>query len=58
MVAAASAALEAARELLDESVRLARLDGASWGDIGAVLGISRQAAFQRFGSSPSEPVAP
>jgi hypothetical protein len=33
-------------------VRTARERGASWGDIGAQLGTTRQAASQRFGSHP------
>ena len=49
MVATASAALDAAKESLDETVRQARRNGASWSDIGTALGISRQGAFQRFG---------
>ncbi|NOJ62663.1 MULTISPECIES: DUF3887 domain-containing protein [unclassified Arthrobacter] len=35
--------------LLRETVHQARRHGTTWQDIGAVLGISRQAAFQRFG---------
>lgn len=50
-VAIASATLEAARECLDEAVREARAAGASWVEIGQVLGITRQAAFQRFGQA-------
>lgn len=30
-------------------VNLARIEGASWTEIGKILGISRQAAQQRFG---------
>lgn len=48
-VAVASATLEIARECLDEAVREARGAGSSWVEIGTILGISRQAAFQRFG---------
>lgn len=36
-------------QLLAASVQQARLHGTTWHDIGSVLGISRQAAFQRFG---------
>jgi hypothetical protein len=50
------AALAAARELsaaataaLQEGVDQARAAGHSWREIGAVLGTTRQAAFQRFG---------
>ncbi|MBG6179784.1 DUF3887 domain-containing protein [Arthrobacter sp. CAN_A1] len=35
--------------LLAASVQQARRHGTTWQDIGSVLGISRQAAFQRFG---------
>ncbi len=31
------------------AVEIARVDGLSWQDIGTVLGVTRQAAFQRFG---------
>jgi DNA-directed RNA polymerase specialized sigma24 family protein len=34
---------------LAEAVRLARVDGRSWNDIAAVLGISRQATQKRYG---------
>jgi hypothetical protein len=33
----------------DESARRAREAGASWGDIGKALGISKQAAQRRYG---------
>jgi hypothetical protein len=49
MVAKASAAFEAAREALQRAVHVALDHGATWSDIGGVLGVSRQAAFQRFG---------
>ena len=48
-VADASTAFEASRVALHEAVRAALDDGATWLDIGDVLGVSRQAAFQRFG---------
>ena len=48
-VAVASATVEAARQCLDDAVRDAREARASWVEIGHVLGITRQAAFQRFG---------
>lgn len=48
-VSGASTAFEAARVALHEAVRAALDDGATWSDIGEVLGVSRQAAFQRFG---------
>lgn len=41
--------LAAALEGLDSGVAAARRAGASWGQVGAALGISRQAAQQRFG---------
>ncbi len=48
-VAEAQAALEGdARNRLREAVVAARLDGHSWADIGRALGVSRQAASQRF----------
>ena len=49
VVAGASLAFEAARLGLHDAVRAALDDGATWSDIGDVLGVSRQAAFQRFG---------
>lgn len=39
-----------ARERLQELVAAARSNGVSWQDIGGVLGVSRQAAFKRFGA--------
>lgn len=41
--------IEQARAQLAAAVREARAAGRTWADIGAVLGISRQAAFKRFG---------
>ena len=49
-IVAAHDALAQARANLDAEVRAAHLDGLSWTAIGAVLGISRQAARQRFGT--------
>ena len=49
VVSGASTTFEAARVALHEAVRAALDDGATWSDIGEVLGVSRQAAFQRFG---------
>lgn len=49
LVAAASTAFEAARAALHDAVRRALDEGATWSEIGDVLGVSRQAAFQRFG---------
>ena len=48
-VAGAAAAFEAARAALHQAVHAALDHGASWSEIGGVLGVSRQAAFQRFG---------
>jgi hypothetical protein len=49
VVSGASTTFEAARVALHEAVRAALDAGATWSDIGDVLGVSRQAAFQRFG---------
>ena len=49
-VATSSAVFEAARAALHDVVHAAVGHGASWAEIGGVLGVSRQAAFQRFGS--------
>lgn len=50
----AQQAVEAARRGLIEAVAAARAQGRTWADIGEELGMSRQAAFKRFG----EPVDP
>ncbi|MBD5786258.1 DUF3887 domain-containing protein [Cellulosimicrobium terreum] len=51
----ASIALQAsAAELVAAAVDQARAAGRTWQDIGDVLGVSRQAAFQRFGK-PTDP---
>jgi hypothetical protein len=52
VIAASAAAERAARSLLHRSVVAARAGGASWSRIGAELGMSRQAAQQRFGGEP------
>ena len=49
-IVAADEALAQARAHLDTEVRAAHSAGLSWTVIGAVLGISRQAARQRFGT--------
>jgi DNA-directed RNA polymerase specialized sigma24 family protein len=36
---------------IDKAVAAARENGRSWGEIGLVLGISRQAARERYGQS-------
>jgi hypothetical protein len=43
-----------ADRLLDHYVRIARESGASWTEIGAVLGVSKQAAQQRFPQPSNE----
>jgi Protein of unknown function (DUF3887) len=48
-VAAARDLSAAAEAALQAAIDRARAAGGSWRDIGAVLGTSRQAAFQRFG---------
>jgi hypothetical protein len=49
VVARAVAAFEAAREVLEDAVGTALDHGATWSEIGGLLGISRQAAFHRYG---------
>ncbi|MFM8597877.1 MAG: hypothetical protein ACKOB8_02560 [Mycobacterium sp.] len=52
-----SAAAEAVRDAegkLRDAVAAARAAGDSWAAIGVALGISRQAAYQRFGSAQAE----
>jgi hypothetical protein len=48
-VAEAQEHLELAQMSLRAAVATARADGASWADIGRTLGITRQAAADRFG---------
>jgi hypothetical protein len=36
---------------IDEAVAAARANGRSWGEIGLVLGISRQSARERYGQT-------
>jgi len=52
LVSAASGVQRAGSRILDDSVRAARAGGASWAAIGDRLGMSRQAAQQRFGGTP------
>ena len=47
-VAAASEAVQADEVRLHDAVRAAREHGRSWNQLGAALGVSRQAARQRF----------
>lgn len=54
-VARAAAAFDAARDTLHRAVHTALDQGASWSEIGGVLGVSRQAAFQRFGPKQGRP---
>ena len=49
-VAVAQARLEQARTQLHEAVTRARAHDHTWAQIGDVLGMTRQAAFKRFGS--------
>lgn len=53
-VVAAAGRLDAARADLQHAVDDARAAGASWADLGRILGTSRQAAFKRFGR-PRDP---
>lgn len=52
LVSASARAEGEARALLQRSVESARAGGASWARIGSALGMSRQAAQQRFGVQP------
>ena len=47
-VAAAAEAARADEARLREAVEIARVHGRSWNDIAVALGVSRQAARQRF----------
>jgi hypothetical protein len=47
-VAAASQALDADQIRLREAVRIARAHGRSWNELAIALGVTRQAARQRF----------
>lgn len=55
LVAASRTAAEETSRLLRESINGARAAGHSWDALGGLLGVSRQAAQQRF-SSASQPV--
>lgn len=52
LVAASRVGAEETSRLLRESIAGARRSGHSWDAIGRVLGVSRQAAQQRFGAPP------
>ena len=54
LVRRAAQAERVTRGLLADVVRSARATGVSWGGIGVELGISRQAAQQRFGAEEPE----
>ncbi|HLR96502.1 MAG TPA: hypothetical protein VK053_18400 [Jiangellaceae bacterium] len=53
-IAAASEVVRADQARLREAIEVARAHGRSWNHIAVALGVSRQAARQRFG--PSETV--
>lgn len=55
LVDSARVAAEEASRLLRESIDGARAAGHSWGTIGELLGVSKQAAQQRFGSATAIP---
>ncbi|WP_427015757.1 hypothetical protein ACQCSX_13165 [Pseudarthrobacter sp. P1] len=55
LVTLTNAAREETSALLDSAVAAARLAGHSWERIGRELGMSRQAAQQRFGKASGEP---
>ena len=55
LIAAGARAEEAARETLHRAVIAARAAGVSWARIGEQLGMTRQAAQQRFGAAVDEP---
>ena len=48
-IGAARHRIQRAEAELQEAVQAARANGRSWGYIGLVLGVSKQAAQQRFG---------
>lgn len=52
-IIAATEALQAAESELRAAVHAARGAGDTWAAIGVALGITRQAAFQRFGQHSS-----
>ncbi|MFC8681674.1 hypothetical protein ACFT30_09135 [Microbacterium ureisolvens] len=55
LVAAGARAETEVRAILHSAVTAARAGGASWARIGAELGMTRQAAQQRFGTSGASP---
>lgn len=56
-VALASASLRSDEDRLRHAVESARAHGRSWNHIGVALGVSRQAARQRFGPPATRDVA-
>jgi hypothetical protein len=52
-IVAAEAAVREARHQLARAVAAARTNGASWHDVGVALGITRQAAWERFSERAS-----
>lgn len=52
-VAKALGELQAAQDKLRNRVRQAVAAGASWADVGDALGVTRQAAWERFGKNAS-----
>jgi hypothetical protein len=54
LVRAARGVQDAAEALMAAAVQQAREDGRTWQEIGEVLGVSRQAVFQRYGK-PIDP---
>jgi hypothetical protein len=54
LIAASRVAAETTSQLLRESIGGARASGHSWDTIGTLLGVSRQAAQQRFASPSSD----
>jgi hypothetical protein len=57
LVASSRTAAERTSTLLRDSIDSARAAGHSWDTLGRVLGVSRQAAQQRFGSQGAPPAA-
>jgi hypothetical protein len=55
LVSATRTAAEETSRLLRESIDGARAAGHSWDTIGRLLGVSRQAAQQRFGTAATDP---
>lgn len=55
LVRATAEAEQVTRELLRDAVRSARAEAQSWAAIGAALGMTRQAAQQRFGHGVEPP---